>query len=219
MIFSDKHLPTFCSNCPFLYKRRLLSQHRARQWSESNLSQICRNSSSRSLLTGELPDTLGLLRLIDSKSLHRRIKSQRRLERVAATNHLSLWSRAPQTSIAHACREFMWCCVWDVVCVLVCVGAVPKKNNEISIFVVRQFRNCLITTTVIFIKKFVCSSLSFWVSSRDPRSITKTGIFITDLGLPPKNHQTKKLFCGGMKRCQCNQSMLKTNCVFTQKGI
>ena len=48
--------------------------------------------SSRSLLAGEQSDTLGLLRLNDRKSRHRRIKKQRRYERLAATSQLSLWS-------------------------------------------------------------------------------------------------------------------------------
>ena len=47
--------------------------------------------SSRSLLAGEQSDTLGLLRLNDRKSRHRRIKKQRRYERLAATSQLSLW--------------------------------------------------------------------------------------------------------------------------------
>eukprot|EP00399_MALV-I-05_sp_L67-4_P000052 gene53-biopygen221 len=45
---------------------------------------------SRSLLAGEQSDTLGLLRLNDRKSRHRRIKKQRRYERLAATSQLSL---------------------------------------------------------------------------------------------------------------------------------
>ena len=36
-------------------------------------------------------DTLGLLPLNDRKSRHRRIKKQRRYERLAATSQLSLW--------------------------------------------------------------------------------------------------------------------------------
>ena len=47
--------------------------------------------SSRSLLAGEQSDTLGLLHLNDRKSRHRRIKKQRRYERLAATSQLSLW--------------------------------------------------------------------------------------------------------------------------------
>ena len=95
-LFARSVLPIQC---------RFLPRQRPRQWFETNLSQDCRNSSSRSPLAGEQSDTLGLLRLIDSKSRHRRIKSQRLHERVAATNHLSHWSRvghldltAPQTS-------------------------------------------------------------------------------------------------------------------------
>ena len=41
--------------------------------------------SSRSLLAGEQSDTLGLLRLNDRKSRHRRITKQRCYERLAAT--------------------------------------------------------------------------------------------------------------------------------------
>ena len=41
--------------------------------------------------TGEQSDTLRLLRLNDRKSRHRRIKKQRRYERLAATSQLSLW--------------------------------------------------------------------------------------------------------------------------------
>ena len=40
---------------------------------------------------GEQSDTFGLLRLNDRKSRHRRIKKQRRYERLAATSQLSLW--------------------------------------------------------------------------------------------------------------------------------
>jgi hypothetical protein len=40
-------------------------------------------------LAGEQSDTLGLLRLNDRKSRHRRIKKQRRYERLAATSQLS----------------------------------------------------------------------------------------------------------------------------------
>ena len=50
-----------------------------------------RKASSRSLLAGEQADTLGLLRLNDRESRHRRIKKQRRYERLAATSQLSLW--------------------------------------------------------------------------------------------------------------------------------
>jgi hypothetical protein len=42
-------------------------------------------------LAGEQSDTLGLLRLNDRKSRHRRIKKQRRYERLAATSQLPLW--------------------------------------------------------------------------------------------------------------------------------
>ena len=49
--------------------------------------------SSRSLLAGEQSDTLGLLRLNDRKSRHRRIKKQRCYERLAATSRLSLHPR------------------------------------------------------------------------------------------------------------------------------
>jgi hypothetical protein len=42
-------------------------------------------------LAGEQSDTLGHLRLNDRKSRHRRIKKQRRYERLAATSQLSLW--------------------------------------------------------------------------------------------------------------------------------
>src|SRR3954462_1542336 len=47
--------------------------------------------SSRSLLVDEQSDTWPLLRGNDRKSRHRRIKKQRRYERLAATSQLSLW--------------------------------------------------------------------------------------------------------------------------------
>ena len=86
-ISSDKHARTFCTKCSSYTNVDYFSQHDSDLVSgvKLNLSQDCRNSSSRSLLAGEPSDTLGLLRLIDSKSRHRRIKSQRLHEHVAAT--------------------------------------------------------------------------------------------------------------------------------------
>ncbi|KAL1932415.1 hypothetical protein VTP01DRAFT_9471 [Rhizomucor pusillus] len=47
--------------------------------------------SSRSLLVGEQSNAYRILLLYDRKSRHRRIKKQRRYERLAATSQLSLW--------------------------------------------------------------------------------------------------------------------------------
>ena len=52
--------------------------------------------SSRSLLAGEQSDTLGLLRLFDGKSRHRRIKKQRRYERLAITSRWTGWGLLSQ---------------------------------------------------------------------------------------------------------------------------
>ncbi|PKX99751.1 hypothetical protein P168DRAFT_277227, partial [Aspergillus campestris IBT 28561] len=47
--------------------------------------------SSRSLLVGEQSNAYRILLRYDRKSRHRRIKKQRRYERLAATSQLSLW--------------------------------------------------------------------------------------------------------------------------------
>ena len=62
-----------------------------RQTDKTNLSHDGLNPAPRSLFIGEQSNTWSLLQLHDRKSRHRRIKKQRRYERLAATNQLSLW--------------------------------------------------------------------------------------------------------------------------------
>ena len=73
--------------CP-LSQGCIAPEHGAFTW-VTNMGNII--PSSRSLLAGEQADTCALLRAHDRKSRHRRIKKQRRYERLAATSQLSLW--------------------------------------------------------------------------------------------------------------------------------
>ncbi|KAJ8330310.1 hypothetical protein O5D80_001870 [Batrachochytrium dendrobatidis] len=61
------------------------------KWSQNGPNNNNNNSLVYDDPKGEQSDALRILLLNDSKSRHRRIKKQRRYERLAATSQLSLW--------------------------------------------------------------------------------------------------------------------------------